>query len=80
MAIRIVNAKMEKGKLYLTTDTNKNIVVDVNAGVIYGVSGKALKTCPAYRALMRDYDTDKLRDVGFFPKSQGSEKLAERLV
>ena len=63
MAIRIVNAKMEKGKLYLTTDTNKNIVVDVNAGVIYGVSGKALKTCPAYRALMRDYDTDKLRDA-----------------
>ena len=63
MAIRIVNAKMEKGKLYLATDTNKNIVVDVNAGIIYGVSGKAIKTCPAYRVFMRDYDTDKLRDA-----------------
>ena len=63
MAITIQKAKMEKGKLYLTTDTNKNIVVDVNAGVIYGVSGKALKTCPAYRVFMRDYDTEKLRNA-----------------
>ena len=63
MAITIQKAKMEKGKLYLTTDTNKNIVVDVNAGVIYGVSGKALKTCPAYRSFMNDYDKKKIREA-----------------
>lgn len=61
MATRIVSAKVEKGKIYCTTDNDKVIVVDLNEGAIYGVSGKKLKTCPMFRHFMNDWQTDEIR-------------------
>ena len=44
----ITNARRDKGNIYCTTDNGKMIKIDFNAGVIYGVSGKNITSCPAF--------------------------------
>ena len=60
--MEIIQAKMEKGVIYCTTDNGKTIKVDLNAKVIYGVSGKALKVCVPFRNLMSRYEYKTIRN------------------
>lgn len=66
MAYSVVSVKLEKGVIYGTTDTNKEIKIDFNSGTMYGVSGKPVSNLPAFSTYFRHYFIPSENSTLFF--------------
>ena len=66
MAYSIVSVRLEKGVIYGITDTNKEVKIDFNSCIKYGISGKPVSNLPAFNTYFKHYFVPSEDSLLFF--------------
>ena len=66
MAYSVVSVRLEKGVIYGTTNTNKEIKIDFNSRTMYGVSGKPVNNLPSFNTYIRHHFIPSENSLLFF--------------